>query len=56
MQPTHIITAGFSIAMVIVAIAGIHQNKKKVIAGLGWDAWVMSFLFLLGSSILFYLR
>lgn len=53
---THILTATMSILLVLVAMAGIKQNKKPVVAGMAWDTWVMLGVFITGTALLYIYR
>lgn len=53
---SHILTAVMSLLLIMISFGGIRSKSKKTIAGLGWDSWLMTAVFILGTAFLYALR
>ncbi len=53
---THVFTAGLSVFLTGIVLAGISHRSKKKIFGLGWDAWLILILFICGMKVLYCLK
>jgi len=52
----HLIPASLSILLICVVVLGVRQKNKRTIFGLGWDSYIIAFLFIAGMSMLYSYR